>query len=229
MKKTLYILSIVSCVIFTSCDKEPEIWNSETFDYSGRFVYALYDENGETESLSLEDVQGGYGAEIQIYNTSANVANEVWINNVSGSGYGLAFKAKLSLTGNPESFTSPEEVNTQSEFDNLPNTAPTALGQTASGFEWYARIKVLEGKILPKAGTSIGGNTVDSIYLKITFLSDDVTFVSVAKPEALWAVPGTPEYEWQRDPAQSIYDSSSDETYVFKGYRYSGYPEDAVH
>jgi hypothetical protein len=226
MKKIFYILIIVVCAVFTSCENDPEIWNSETYDYSGRFVYALYDEDGETEYLSVEDVQGYYEVELQIFNTSANTANEVWIENVNGNAFGLGFKAKLSLTGSSESFfASTEAVNLHSELENNEDD-PTALGQTASGVEWYARIKVLDGKILPKAATSIGGNTVDSIYLKIAFLSDEITFVSVEKDRALWANPNVPEYEWKHDPAQNEYDDTSDEIYILKGYRYTGFPED---
>jgi hypothetical protein len=34
-------------------------------------------------------------------------------------------------------------------------------------------MKIIEGKILPKQGKSKAGNSVDSIYLKVEFTTDD--------------------------------------------------------
>lgn len=230
MKKILCMLSLAAlCVAAASCEPEPEdMWKSSTYDYAGRYVYALCDETGENIYLSLEDIVGE-GMDVRFYNTAANVANEVWMENYLGGVYDFSFKVKLSLSGTSESFSANAGANVESTLENFDeDSVPTAAGQTVSGAEWYARVKILEGKILPKAAKSVSGNVVDSLYLKITLESDEVTFVSVQTDPSTWATSGVPEYTWKHDPTQNVYDPTSDETYVLKGYRYTGFSEDVA-
>jgi len=49
--------------MFTSCQEELESWDSETLEYSGRFVFKLMSED-------MSDTYVDYGYEIQLYNTA---------------------------------------------------------------------------------------------------------------------------------------------------------------
>ena len=87
-------------------------------------------------------------SKILTYNTADPAANQEWVVDTTVGG----FKAKFDVDYSTLSFK---------PMDSAPNLYNT--GNT---------IKVYEGKVLPGAGHSKSGNTVDSIYLKVEF-SDD--------------------------------------------------------
>ena len=220
MKKIFYLISILTITIaFSSCKEELEIWDSETLEYSGRFVVDLY-----TDDMT-ELIDDGY--EFRIYNTSANVANEVWIDDIDGM---FPLKSKFMFTGNSGAFKSSSEEFTKLT-DNilstykLPTPAPTALSQTKSvvGKE-YVKAVVLEGKILPLAATTVGGNKSDSIYMKVKLYSGTANYTSIEVPLALRKDPEKAEFKWKFE--SSTVDAALDETYAISGHRYSGMPED---
>jgi len=220
MKKIGIYVIITSLMIgFTSCFEDLEVWDSETLDYSGRFV----------TKLMSEDMQDTYvdGSEIQIYNTADNLPNVVWMDDHEDI---FPLKSKFEFTGDASSFKSATEdfaklPNNIYSTDELPTPAPTAAGQTVTDDEkWYIRASVLEGKIIPGAATSIGGNVSDSLYIKIKLYSGTATYTSYEVPEALRADPKVPEFKWRFTSA--THNTDMDEVYVIGGYRYTGMPED---
>lgn len=208
-----------SALLFTSCEQEVEVWDSETLDYSGRYVIKLMSED-------MSEVYSGYnGSELMIYNTSANVANEMWLEDMKQL---IPLKSKFFFTGSPAAFQS---VNT--EFDKLtnnllaisvPTAAPTVEGQTKEEERNYLRAAVMEGKIIPQVVTTKGGNTADSLFVKVKLYSGIAAFKSQKKPEKEWANPTVPEYKWILSSVS--YDAAKDEVLVIGGYRYTGFPED---
>ncbi|ADV45205.1 lipid-binding protein [Bacteroides helcogenes] len=222
MKKTSAFIEILfaSALFFASCQKDVEVWDSATLDYSGRYVVKLMNEN-------MTETQHDYdGTELRIYNTSANVANEMWIENIIPDV--ISLKSKFFFTGSPTSFKS-----TSTEFDKLtdnllsitaPSKEPTADGQTTEVKRKDLRAYVEDGKIIPKAVTTKGGNTADSLYLKIKLYSGTVTFKSQKKPESEWKNPTVPEYSWKL--SSIAHDAGKDKTVVIGGYTYTGFPED---
>lgn len=222
MKKIGFYVIMASLMLgFTSCFEELDNWESETFEYSGRFVFKLMSED-------MQDTYVDYdGYEIQIYNTAENVSNVVWMDD---HGDIFPLKNKFELTGNASSFKSVTEdftklSNNIYSTDDLPTPAPTAAGQTITEDEkGYIRASILEGKIIPGAATSIGGNASDSLYVKIKLYSGTATYTSYEVPEALRADPKVPEFKWRFTSA--THDPEMDEIYVIGGYRYTGMPED---
>lgn len=207
-------------LIFTSCQEDVEVWDSETLEYSGRYVVKLMDESMTTTYHDYD------GTELRIYNTSANVPNEMWIENVISGMFSL--KSKFFFTGTPASFKSTDTAFDKLT-DNLPSVAvpskePTAEGETTKVARDYLRAYVEDGKIIPKAVTTKGGNTADSLYIKLKLYSGTAIFTSRLKPENEWKNPTTPEYSWKLSSV--THDASKDEVIVIGGYTYTGFPED---
>ncbi|MEN8826161.1 MAG: lipid-binding protein [Wenyingzhuangia sp.] len=90
----------------------------------------------------------------------------------------------------------------------------------------YIRAIVLEGKILTDAATTISGNPVDSIYIKLKLLSGSVSFKSYELPEALRANPEEREFDWEYTHATYDSTNTADETYILSGHRKTGFVED---
>lgn len=208
-----------SALLFTSCEQEVEVWDSETLDYSGRYVIKLMNEDMSEVIVDYD------GSELMIYNTAANVANEVWLEDMAQL---LPLKSKFSFSGTPDSFKS-----TNTEFDkltdniltvSLPNVAPTAEGQTKEEARDYLRAFVVDGKITPQSITTKGGNTADGLFIKVKLYSGSATFKSQKKAEKEWANPTVPEYKWSLSSVS--HDATKDEVLVISGYRYTGFPED---
>ncbi len=222
MKKKLCFLSVFTLLTLTSCFEELDNWDSETFEYSGRYVFKLMSEDMKDTYV---DYDGRY--EIQIYNTADNIPNVVWIDD---HGDVFPLKSKFELSGNATSFKSVTEdftklSNNIYSTDELPTPAPIAAGQTVTEDEkWYIRASVLEGKIIPGAATSIGGNVSDSLYIKIRLYSGTATYESYEIDESLRQDPKVPEFKWRFKSA--THDPDLDEVYVIGGYRYTGMPED---
>jgi hypothetical protein len=221
MKNSIFfILFLISALAFTSCDEELEIWDSSAFEYSGRYVVEL---QAEDQSETYYDYS--YGMEIDLYNTAADVENEIWFEDLHSD---IPLKVKLFLDGTAESFGSKSlefgDLGINADHIDLPDDEPSDAGLTITEDRSYLRGGVVEGKLLKEAATTIGGNVADSVYVKIVLKSGTATFESFAYPEDQWADPSIPEYFWER--VSMDYDATLDETYVISGHRYTGMPED---
>lgn len=237
MKNIAYLFSILLIgVVFSSCFEDIDNWYSETASYDGRFVVATTCEEYSSDNTTISD-----GIELMIYNTADNVPNEVWLDTEVA---GQHIKGKFKLTGDPSNFSSTETVDNiasdsyyiDTDYGLAPFTAsyasyfrvPTAAGQLNDGIQLYTRITLLEGKILPNAATSIGGNTSDSIYVKTVMHHDFMQFESYEIPEEEWDDPDVPEFAWRVKPGTNTPATAEDwdETWTLAGYRYTGLPED---
>jgi hypothetical protein len=224
--------------MFTSCFEEVDNWYTETSALDGRYVVATTCAEYDDDNTSIED-----GNEVLIYNTAANVKDEIWIETQIA---GEPIKARFKLTGDATSFTDSltivENVNNAGTFyiDTDYGLAPfissyadyfrvpTAVGQLNDGVQLYTRVTLKEGKVISKGAITIGGNVSDSIYLKTVMHHDYVQFISYQLPEDEWKVAGVPEFGWKlKEGSNSPADEDGwDETWTLSGYRYTGYPED---
>ena len=93
---------------------------------------------------------------ILTYNTADPASNQVWVDDPDI----WPFKAKFDV--DPQALTF-KAMNAATDVAN------------SSGLT----IKVIEGKVLPKAGKSKSGNNVDSIYLKVEFSDDPGTIYQI--------------------------------------------------
>jgi hypothetical protein len=237
MKKVILYSGIAVCtaVTFASCNKELENWNSATYDYDGRYVVAAVCQEKPSRNTIIEK-----GNELYLYNTAANVANEIWLDDVSGK---FPLKSRFQLSGNAAGFSGTATAeNTRSGYfiynaeagayvefvdaNAADFPAATAAGQSCDGIREYVRITLEEGRIEPASATTVGGNISDGIYLKFTLHTDNVRFVSYVLPAEDWNDPDEPEYGWQLVPNSASADPGKDEHWTVTGYRYTGYPED---
>lgn len=239
MKKIFYIASILVAGCFTSCQEELDNWYSETFEYSGRFVVATSCAEYDSDNTGIED-----GLELMIYNSAANVANEIWLEFEAA---GLPQKGKFKVTGTPSQALGADAAGNVESSSYYIDTdyglapfetsyaayfrVPTAAGELNDGVQLYTYITLDTLQILSGVATTIGGNKADSVYLKVTLHHDYMEFESREVDPETWADPTVPEYEWvpksgtntPADPADW------DEHWTIAGYRYTGYPEDIGH
>jgi len=219
-KNIIYIAVLIMTLSMSSCKEDVEVWDSNTLGYSGTFFYQLYSEDNQDLYVDFDhDVQ------LMIYNTSANVENEIWIDD-HDEVFGL--KSKFSLQGNSESFSSVSTNFTDLENNisaiEAPSTDPTTLNEEVTVDRDYIRTFIVDGKILPSASTTVSGNPVDSIYIKLTLLSGTVSFKSYSVPVEKRDDPEVEQFEWKYESA--TYDNTLDETYVISGHRKTGFAED---
>ena len=224
--KNIYLF-IVMALALGACDDDIEIWDSATLDYSGTYVCQVLKADGSVYADYSDS------RKIDIYNTDANIANELWI---TDHDKWLELTSKFFLDGDASNFASKSL-----EYDDLPlnvsmvkasGDAPTGVGQILRDTIWGAKTALVEGKILPKAMTTIGGNVTDSIYMKIKFMYGDVTFISQEVPEAYRANPDVAEFEWVfessiHNTVKANGDVRDEEFYMYSGHRYTGFSEDA--
>lgn len=216
----LYIALALFSFTFYSCDEELEIWDSNTLSYSGTYDYQLLSEDEATVFVDYSS-----GEQIQVYNTAENVDNKIWIYDLH---HLFPLKSKFILTGNSTGFQSTstnwDDLTNNLDALDLPTAEPTAAGETLTEDRDYIRAAITEGSIGTADVETTGGNTSDSIRIKIILYSGTATFTSYETDEETWVVPGVPEYAWEFTSV--AYDNSKDETYVISGYRYTGFGED---
>lgn len=218
MKKisTIFGVLLACLATFTSCEQDPDNWDS-AIDYSGRYVVRLFDETGNTQYTDYD------GSEIHIYNTAANKANEVWIDDYNSL---IPIKSKFFLDGTPADFksidTSYEDL-TYSEYIGSVSGAPSEAGQVKEVESVYKAV-LLEGKITPKSFKTKGGNVTDGILMKMQLYYGVTTFESYELPADSWADPNTPEFAWKQVSMERY--SDDDEVITIEGYRYTGFDED---
>ena len=239
MKKIIYLIGLIFTVAcFSSCQEELENWYSETASYDGRFVVSTTCDEYSSDNTSIAD-----GLELMFYNSAKNVPNDIWLD-VSIAG--IHVKGNFQVTGNSEAFTTDQTVKnavsstfyiftpsgSMASFTQANATgyygAPKSAGILIDGLELYARVSLLEGKILPDAATSIGGNTADSVYVKTILHSDYVKIESYQTPNKDWKVQGVPEFAWRVKSGSNTPAAAEDwdEHWTLSGYRYTGMPED---
>lgn len=226
MKKLLYTALACVALGLSSCipdNNDADVWKSTNIDYSGTYLYALYD---ASDNSMVADMSSSVA--IEIYNSVSDEHNVLWFWDHQKR---IGFQVKENLTGAPEDFASTslsfDDLNdNQVVINEMPDGEPTAAGLSVIEARESVRIAIEEGKILTKAATSKGGNICDSLYIKLKTFGGHVKFVSVEKAETEWAKPGVPEYKYIFDSVVD-HDATTDAEYILTGHRYTGFDEDS--
>jgi hypothetical protein len=156
MKKNIIYLLILMSISILSCDEsDPNIKETETKAMAGEWWI--------TYTVDGDDVSGGH-VRLITSNTAANVNNEIlvsdYIEGNDDAGTFWSYKIKANVDATSKTFTANEVVS-------------SALYE---GEPYDIKVNILNGKIIPGAGHSKTGVTVDSIYFEVQFEDDDPAF-----------------------------------------------------
>ncbi len=151
MKKLLYLCIAVLSMAFVSCEKD-EIGGTATESLAGEW-YVTVDAVDNQGNTVYEDIYGLGKFLMNTYNTSANVANQMWVDD-KGNFWG--FKVKAASDVQNLTFTTNGEVT---------NTTKSEDGS-------YCKVNIEGGKVLPKAGLTPHGTAADSIVFYVSFDDD---------------------------------------------------------
>ena len=150
MKKAIYLLMLVVSMVFTSCEKE-EIGGTATEALAGEWYVRLdcVDANGSVVYTG-EEFFGVGRFLLNTYNTAANNANEIWVDD---NGNFWEFKVKAS-----------------SDINNL-----TFQTNGAAANHYYdCNVTIEGGKITLNGATNPHGTAADAIEFYVSF--DDDTY-----------------------------------------------------
>jgi len=151
----VFFFSIIMVVILSSCTKKPDIEYTPTYKMSGEWFIRYF--SGTTPATSYH--------KIITYNTADPSGGQIWVD-------ALNFQAFPSK---------PFKGNFKGKFDvDYPNLAFKAVSNIPNDANTGKTIKVLEGKVLPGAGKSKTGVTVDSIFMKLEFSEEPGTVYDIA-------------------------------------------------
>lgn len=162
MKKYFFsaILTLLCCTVFTSCEKD-EIGGTATQSMAGQWYVTIdaVDESGNPIDEG-EDYFGVGRVLMLTYNTAANDADKMWIDDLGNfdlptvydnSAYpSYSFKNLVNINLNALTFSSDEAENKAGEFP----------------------ITIEDGKILKGAGTQNNGSKCDSIVFYVKYVGD---------------------------------------------------------
>ena len=220
--KNIFLYLIGACISLSlvSCDDtELEDWDSAVLDYSGTYLYQV----SELDGTLVADYDNEH--KLEFYNTSADVANKLWIDDHDKV---FELRSKFSLDGAPSAFKSNSTVFADLENNEkavvIPDSKPTALGETVVELRDYIRAAIVEGKILTDGATTLDKNITDSLYMSMVFYSGSVTFKSEEVPVEYRSNPDKEEFKWVLDVV--AHDATKDESYIIAGHRYTGFTED---
>lgn len=182
MKKLVYFAALLFCAGMTSCEKE-EIGGTATESMAGQWLVRIdaVDDSG-TPIEGGENYFGldGDGYSIMLtYNTSANSASEMWIDDMGEYNVAAAYagyyptyvfptyciKTKVSVDQSALTFKSVESENIGDGYEWFDDDDNLLHGE-------YAMPVTIDGKILPKAGRQNNGSPADSIVFFVTYKND---------------------------------------------------------
>lgn len=214
-------LAAAAAAALVACESKPYIYNSATLEYAGRYV--MYELDGDGEDLT------GYleGEELRIYNSAADVATEIWLDDPN---HFFPFKAKLSISGAPSGFASTAPGFSVTAVENFyPGTVTSAgmrdtVRAKKGSTDYPVEVAIVNAQIVKDGAKSIGGNTADALNMELKLTYGYIVYESVVKARNLWADSTVAEYGWEF--RNVISDPKTAETYKIKAYRYTGMPED---
>ena len=151
MKKTFYIIGILSLCLLASCKKE-EIGGTSTEAMAGEWVIEGYDGVDASGNLTYEDPYGGYGSRIWTYNTADDNGVDMFLSDVENAGDYRFWEYKCQISVDLESLTF---------------SAPSVTDQMND-----ITVSITDGKITPNGAVTPSGMPADKIEFYIVFEDD---------------------------------------------------------
>lgn len=149
MKKILLFACIAAGLMLASCEKE-EIGGTATQALAGEWYVTADAVDKDGKVVFTDEELFGIGQfHVNTYNTAANVANEMWVDDL---GNFWEFKVKAAADVNNYTFSTPD---------------------SAANAYYDCKVLIEGGKILPAAATTPHGTAADSIVFYVSFSDDD--------------------------------------------------------
>jgi hypothetical protein len=149
MKRISIFSILITALVFSSCQKKPDIEGTATQKMANEWWVQLFDPSGALVYPST------YYGHIATYNTSAN-AGEIWVDD-QGEIWDFKVKATANLSGLTFSANQVKSV--------------------VPGYD--IKVTITDGKIIENGGHSKTGVLTDSIYMKVEFEDDPGTVYSI--------------------------------------------------
>ena len=167
MKKLLYFAALLFCAGMTSCEKE-EIGGTATESMAGQWYVQIDAVDASGNPIEGGEDYFGLGRTILLtYNTSANVASEMFVDD--NGEYDLA--AQYGNRAYP-SYSLKSKVSINQDALTFSSSAAENLSAVNGyGSELYA-ISIEDGKILKGAGHQNNGSAADSIVFYVRYAND---------------------------------------------------------
>jgi hypothetical protein len=170
MKKKLYLMPIFMMFFIglISCEDDYEAPKAKTLPMAGEWWIEIFDEEGNNLATYSDLAHA-----LTTYNTSANNDTEIWLDD-SEEIFPLKSKVKVNL----------------GDLSFVPNSPVTNLYDENTNFQ------VVSGKIIKGAATTPnGGYKVDSIFMKVAFVSTD----TIDPFEDVYLISGYKNSGWPED------------------------------
>ena len=189
MKKVLYLATLLlGTTAFVSCEKE-EIGNTATVSMAGQWYCTVdaVDDNGNVITQTLdgspnsgEDYFGVGRTLILTYNTAANSATEMWVDNLGIGNFAASYASYWKSYGFFPTYAIKAKVNIDQNNLTFRSTDAENFGD---GYVWVdddenpfheekAMPVTIDGKILKGAGRQNNGSPADSIIFFVTYKDD---------------------------------------------------------
>lgn len=147
MKKYIALLLLITVSFaFTACDDETEPGGTAVEKMAGTWWVTI---NAIVDGQKQGDIYGVGHFQMSTYNTAANKATEMWIEDM---GNFWNYKLKVDVDYTARTFSTKEFINNVS---------------------YECKVKIIDGKILKDAATTPSGMPADSIVYTIQFDDDD--------------------------------------------------------
>jgi len=211
--KKIFLLIVTLSIIGVSCQEELEPGETNTAGFAGEWFYEFMLSDGSVY-YELMDLfgYGLLGYPFLTYNSAANKANEVWFDDQD---FLFPIKAKFTLAGTPEGFSSGLAVNELVlSYSIDPDDVPEAdqvdgkkVVMEMNDGDYYLA-KIIEGKII-KDGVIVRDDPqkpkADSIYVKFAFFGANFNYTvkrNIKVKYVTRVIPTTPETD------SAVYDTS---------------------
>lgn len=150
MKRLSIIAITITIIVFSACQKKPDVGGTSTQKLANEWWVQLFDPGGALVYPTT------YYGHIATYNTSGDTGNQLWVDD-----QGEIWDFKVKANANPSNLTF-DVKNAVSVIDN-----------------YHIKVTITDGKIIENGGKSKTGVLTDSIYMKVEFEDDPGTIYTI--------------------------------------------------
>jgi hypothetical protein len=189
MRKILFEALIAVVIFLVSCSKDKQPNGYASTQYGNTATEKM--SNNWWVNVSLPGVGNLTPIPIffQTYNSVENTTDSIWLDDFKNLGTAFTVGFPYSLGTGPDSLAGlGVDFKCKVAINYSALTFSTANSVNYYGDTATTLVTIIGGKILPKAGHSLSGNVVDSIYFQATFSNapnpaNTFTIAGVARTE----------------------------------------------